>query len=45
MLSNKITKIRKREKKSELSNFDRIATGNLNFKKKVEPTPYLVVEK
>ena len=32
----------KREKKSQLSNFDRIASGN--FKKKNENSPFLAVE-
>lgn len=36
-------KIGKKEKKSELLNFDRIASGN--FKKKAEETPYLTIER
>lgn len=33
--------VEKKEKKSELNNFDKIVSGN--FKKKIDDTPYLTV--
>ena len=48
MLNSKIAKLRNKEKKSELTNFERIASGNFKKKvektEKVEETPYLTVE-
>ena len=45
ILNVKISRLRNTEKKSELKNFDRIASGNFKKKvEKIEEMPYLAVE-